>query len=299
MGAELLDIVFLPDTGDSGCELTADAGAAFFKCRFKSASAASGRGLAQNLTQDRTTFYAENCLFDGFLEGVQNMNGNSKLIDCEFANCTSNFAQVGIILHNAEVKLRNCVMGSPTNVVNDHADRANSAVLMEDYDGTPGSTRQYVGLADAQGSILLQSDTGTLRSGGNNISIKILPSTNMAQGSFYSKLLLFEIPIYATTASKTYQIYFKSNATANWTANPTAAELFIELEAWGHASNNFRKITKSTGVLSFTTLTTWNALSVTVAPAQAGVAYLRGWYMKPKEASKTNEIFIDPLPVIS
>ena len=108
--------------------------------------------------------------------------------------------------------------------------------------------------------------------------------------------MLFEIPIYATTNSKQYDIYFRPDATANWSADPLATELWIELEAWGHASNNFRKITKSTGVV--TDSGNWESLTVTVAPAQAGVAYLRCYYCKTKEAG-SNILFVDPIPVIS
>ena len=45
--------------------------------------------------------------------------------------------------------------------------------------------------------------------------------------------------------------------------------------------------------------TTWTALSVTVAPAQAGVAYLRGYYCKTKEAAKANTFFWDTVPVVT
>ena len=146
---------------------------------------------------------------------------------------------------------------------------------------------------------VLQSDTSTLRSGGGNTSLLITPSIQIGT-SEASRYLIFEYPIYATTTSKTYTVYFKSNATADWTASPTAAECWLELEAWGHATNNFRKITKSTGALDFTTDANYDqTLTVTVAPAQAGVAYLRLYYGKPKESAKDNKFFIDPKVVIS
>ena len=111
--------------------------------------------------------------------------------------------------------------------------------------------------------------------------------------------MLFEIPFYATTDSKKYEVFFRPTATADWTADPTAAELWIELEAWGHATNNFRKITKSTGVIDMNGSTTFTALDVTVGPAQAGVAYLRGYYAKTKESGKANTFFWDVVPVVS
>ena len=45
--------------------------------------------------------------------------------------------------------------------------------------------------------------------------------------------------------------------------------------------------------------TNFTALSVTVAPAQAGVAYLKAYYAKTKESSKANTFFCDPIPVIT
>ena len=145
------------------------------------------------------------------------------------------------------------------------------------------------------------SDTGTLRSGGANVSLKVTPSSVSLQSTNWilSRIKLLELPIYASTASKQYDLYFIPTATADWTADPTAVELWIELEAWGHATNAARKVTKSTGVIDMNGSLTWQALSVTVAPAQAGVAFLRAYYAKPIEASKANSFFIDPIPVIT
>ena len=106
-------------------------------------------------------------------------------------------------------------------------------------------------------------------------------------------MLLFEYPIYATTDSKTYTVYFRPDATGDWTADPTATELWIEIEYWGHASNNFRRITRSTGVIDMNGSTNWQTLTVTIAPSQTGVAYLRAYYAKTKESGKSNVFFCD------
>ena len=45
--------------------------------------------------------------------------------------------------------------------------------------------------------------------------------------------------------------------------------------------------------------TTFTALDVTIAPSQAGVAYLRGFYAKRLEGGKLNTFIIDPLPVVT
>ena len=125
------------------------------------------------------------------------------------------------------------------------------------------------------------------------------PSENLSTNWDFSRIKFFEIPFYATTAARTYKIYFNSSATANWTANPTASELWIEIEHWGHASNNFRTITKSTGTVNFTGSTAWQSLSVTATSAQAGMAYLRAYYAKGKETGKSNLFYVDPLPEVS
>ena len=87
---------------------------------------------------------------------------------------------------------------------------------------------------------------------------------------------------------------------ADWTADPAANELWIELEAWGHATNDHRRIKKSAGAVDFSTDTDFDqSLAVTVAPAQAGIAILRCFYAKPKEAGNANVFYCDPIPVVS
>ena len=195
-----------------------------------------------------------------------------------------------LTVSNWVIKLRNCILTTISLVESGGVYDISS----EDHSNTKSDTRRFT-LDDV---VVLQSDTGTVRSGGSNISLKVTPNTEFSTLSEFSKLLLFELPIYATTDSKTYDIYFRPTATTDWTNDPTASELWIELEAWGHATNNFRKITKSTGVIDMNGSTDWQALSVTVAPAQAGVAYLRAYYCKTKEAG-ANIFFVDPIPVIS
>jgi len=168
-------------------------------------------------------------------------------------------------------------------------------VLIEDYDGTKGDTRQQFGTATVAGTFQIQSETGTVREDGATTSIKVSPTTNLSTAWDASRLQLFELPIHATTDSKTYTVYFNL-PDANFTVDPTATELWIELEAWGHATNNYRKTTKSTGTI--TGDGTWRALTLTVAPAQAGVAYLKCYYCKTKEAA-SNIFYCDPFVVIT
>ncbi len=296
-GLELYDVVLKPDTGTTaGVASRADAVWVMSKCRFQGVSNA-GNGIKTLNSDEPLNMVVSDCLFDDLATGVSPVTGGGTFIDCEFSSNNVDVDYPADSAGTIPTRFRNCKMDGTTEI-NANNDIAGLKALFEDFNGVPSVTQQYLGLSTTENTPMIQSDTGTVRSGGSNISNKVLPSTNIGS-NYWTKLLLFEIAFSTSTASRKYEIFFKSNATANWTADPTAAELFIELEAWGHASNNFRKITKSTGVLDFNGVTTWNSLEVTVAPAQAGVAYLRGWYMKPKESAKTNEFFIDLLPVVT
>ena len=41
------------------------------------------------------------------------------------------------------------------------------------------------------------------------------------------------------------------------------------------------------------------SLTVTCAPSQEGILYLRGFYAKPQETGIDNVFFVDPRPVIT
>ena len=223
---------------------------------------------------------------------------NNKVEETEFRNhVKGDIEAVAAVQRTAKMISRNLILSSTTKV-DVHQSAPFSEYLMEDFDGTLNDTRQLTGFSTAESTPIIQSETSTVRTGGSTISIKVTPSTKLSTNWEFARIKLFEIPIYATTDSKTYDIYFRPTAAADWTANPLAGELWIELEAWGHATNNFRQITKSTGTIDMAD-TTWNKLTVTVAPAQAGVAYLRVYYAKTKESGKANTFFCDPIPEIA
>lgn len=219
------------------------------------------------------------------------------LQETEIINCTNALASSPNFELVVDVFLRNVDLSGSTKDFQNYNTNI-GRILVEDYNGTIGSSRQLFGLAASDTQVLHQSDTGTTRSGGSNISIKITPQTDITTNWELSRIKLLEIPFYATTSSKKYEVFMRPTATTDWTADPTASELWCELEAWGHASNNFRKITKSTETIDMNGSTNWTSLSVTVAPAQAGVAYLRCYYAKTKEAG-ANTFFIDPLVVVT
>lgn len=289
-------------SGDSGLDCNDDTGLVYvLKCRFinqvwnlKNTPGSSGMS---------GTF--RDCLFDGSSVGSSKGGvgdgiwAHIDFIDCEFKNHADSDINASTI-HNASVlKLRNCILSSTTEINVNITSRGAGAVFSEDHDGSLNVSAQYSGIGSGSNTPIIESDTGTVRSGGGAISGKCTPSTNLGTNWELSRQLLFEIAFYATTTSKKYEIFFRPTATADWTADPTASELWIELEYWGHASNNFRRITKSTGVIDMNGSTTFTALDVTVEPSQAGVAYLRGYYAKTKESGKANTFFWDTVPVVT
>lgn len=197
------------------------------------------------------------------------------------------------------LRLQNCILSSTTelDLINDSGPL--SEVFSEDHNGTIGDSRNYNALSSSESVPTYQSETTKVRAGGATTSIKVTPSTDVGNVWEHTRIKLFEIPIYATTDAKTYTVYFAFDDNTDWTADPTAAELWIELEAWGHASNNFRKITKSTGTLTSDDNDFDKTLTVTVTPAQAGIAYLRCYYTKTLEGGNSNIFYVDPIPTVA
>ena len=258
------------------------------------------QGDSYGLTEISESLFDGSSIASGFgIVGQNPSAGDCVVTETEFKS----FGGADIGKENTEVsliKLRNVILGSTTEIASTSTLGIYSIIGIEDKDGTIGNNIFHgpKGVFSNRNAAVFQSETTTVRAGGSNKSIKVTPTTNMTTIWDFNKLMVFELHIYATTDSKTYTVYFKTNDTADWTADPTASELWIELEAWGHATNNFRKITKSTGVIDFNGSTAWQSLTVTVAPAQAGVAYLRCWYAKTKEAG-SNIFFVDPIPTIA
>jgi len=210
----------------------------------------------------------------------------------------------------SHVRMRNTKLNSndAIEVVGTGTDASYTTVYSEDHDGTVGLNRQYSSLSSAANTAVIESSTSVIRAGGGSSSIKVTPGGEIGSVWELSNLQLFEYPIYADTTSKTYTVYFYSSNIANWTADPTAAQLWIEAEYWNTditatQTNGFdgnkRKKVKSTGLVDFNGSTAWQSLTVTVQPVKAGILYLRGFYAKTKEAGKSNIFYVDVVPVIS
>lgn len=147
----------------------------------------------------------------------------------------------------------------------------------------------------------LTQSTSTLRSGGGPTAIEVRPTTKTTSIWDFNKIKLFEYPIYTDTSSKQYDVYFRTaTTTAEWTANPTAAELWIQCEYWAHDTNatSTRKVKKSTGTVDFAGSAAWQNLTVTCQPTQTGILYLSGYYAKTKESGQDNVFLVDSTPVI-
>lgn len=288
-------------SGDTGIETSDDAVTTIIsKCRFFNYAA----GMEGNTSGAQLPVYIKDCLFDGNsfsgAKGISCSRWDTYIIEeSEFkGNNTGDLEFDNLLATHGKIQGRNLILSSSTQV--DRHDGGFDEALMEDFNGVLNDTRQLIGLSTSQGTPAMQSETTKVRSGGGTISQKVTPSTDLATTSEHARLTLFDFPIYATTSSKTYTVYFASDTTTEWTSSPTAAELWVQLEYWGHASNNFRRILKSTGTVDFTTDTDFDqTLTVTVAPSQAGVAYLRVYYCKTKESAKSNIFYIDPKIEIS
>ena len=265
-----------------------------------------GRSL-QSIDSVGTKGAFEGSIYDCLFDGKTNVNygvylgtwDDLKIHESEFISHNTADIRLGGGSDRApELKGRNIKFGATGDNFLMHGNTPFASVKIEDYDNVKGDTQQFSTFnITVTGDPIIQSNTSVKRS--NDFSIKVNPPQNLSTNWDFSRIKFFEIPIYATTAARTYKIYFNSSATANWTANPTASELWIEIEHWGHASNNFRTITKSTGTVNFTGSTAWQSLSVTATSAQAGMAYLRAYYAKGKESSKSNLFYVDPLPEVS
>lgn len=267
------------------------------------------------LAQNTNHVVLQDCLISGGTVGAtrksiggQTYGGYVIAEDCEFTD--NNLADVHFTINStrAWVYLRNCNFSATTEVNYDvDAGGDPTIIFSEDHNQVKGDNRVYSSAGSASDTPLIQSETTTVRAGGSSTSVKVTPGTYISDDACCLIGLLGEndqlfdgyIPVYADTTSRTYTFYFKTGATTDWTANPTASELFIEARYWGHASNVQRIPVRSTGTVNFTSSTDWQSIALTVQPAQTGLIYMRVVYGKTKESSKSNVFYFDPIPVIS
>ena len=296
---EIKDCIFTANSGtvegiffsDNDCGICKIEKSRFYEC---DSGAIAGNGS----TGSTHIAYIRNCYIDTCDSGLYLATGSRFYVsDTEFDSCITGILTVGgihdIICRN--VIFTSCTYNTDTLVSNGVA---RNNVYIDDYDGTVGLSKfsNYLNYQDS--TPVITSDTTTVRSGGGDSSIKVAPGYIINTDQDLNTLKVFEYPIQATTDSKTYTVYFKTNATANWTNDPTAAQLYLEAEYYFSAAVADKAKKVSTGVVDFNGSTDWQSITLTVAPAQAGVLVLRCWYGKTKEGA-SNEFFVDTKIVIS
>ncbi len=303
-GQEFYDSVIAQgSSNNSAMRASDDAPTIFFK---KLRIVSAEQTLQSSIGTSGFTATFEDCILLGVDEtfGMSSFGQNLTVTDC---NLDAGFAANDYFLGGSsaakytfsQVKTRNNIYTRGTLGITSLS-RAFHSISDEDSDSVLGVTKFFSELGVTVDTPLIQSDTGTVRSGGSNVSIKVSPGTRISTVSAFSRVKLLELPFYATTSSKTYTVYFASDDNIDWDANPTSSELWCELEAWASTVPAHRQITKSTETIDFSTDTDFDqTLTVTVAPAQAGVAYLRCYYAKTKEATNANLFYVDPIPEVS
>lgn len=231
--------------------------------------------------------------------GTLNLFANNSF----FHSTTGGLSPLGSTLGNYQY-CRNCILiNDTTEIWGLISSRATTpqAIFIEDAGGVIGSNLRLDG-GSTDASFPNIRSTSTLRTGGGPTATEVTPSNNTTSIWDFNKIKLFEYPIYADTTSRQYDVYFKvATSTAEWTADPTATEMWIQCEYWAHdtGATSTRKVLKSTGVLDFNGSADWQALSVTCQPTQSGILYLSGYYGKPLEAGQVNIFLQDNTPIIT
>ena len=188
------------------------------------------------------------------------------------------------------------------NISDDNFDDTDiySQLFIEDYNNTIGDNRRFLDTTltnNASDYFLVQSNTATVRTVGGK-SIQVNPTASVSNDNFWGTVKLFEYPIYMNTSQTTFNVYFRPDVIASWSADPTASELWVEIDVLASAAGAFRYTKKSTGVIDMNGSTAWQAIPLVVTASQSGISYLKGWYGKPKEAvgttnSDANVFFMD------
>ena len=271
----------------------------FSKCRFHNYQ----RGLHVGSSRDIKTFSFKNCLFDGnsVLDStiIKGLTAYTELLfeETEFlGHSTMDFNFNGDA--PTFVRARNCIFSATPqgNIGSDAGDDAKPKLFAsEDHNGVVNVSYIAEHLSESVSDTpVKQSDTGTVRSGGNTFSIKVTPGENIGPDFPDNRIEVLNMPIYSDASSKTVTVYVKTNATTNWTANPTAKQLILEVEYIISSSPYHRKVIASASTANFIGSTSWIALTIAFTPFLSGQFYLRLLYGKPKESGKLNEFFVDP-----
>ncbi len=176
-----------------------------------------------------------------------------------------------------EVYFRGCKMPSSLTIGGRNIGGHVGFIGSQDHNRVAGDARSWQDFAD------LTRDTGTLRTGGADNSIKIAPLSGCAT---WNPVMLYDIiELDVPASAQTRTVYVN---TYGWTVLPDATELYLEAEYISNGTTFNRTLVKSTEVVSANG--TWTALSVSFTPAVAGQVRLRV-YLKKYQAS--SGVYID------
>jgi hypothetical protein len=235
-------------------------------------AATTGKGINQ---QANSLVYADNCLTtSGGIGLATNVDGNVYINNCDFSDATIDIQ---------------------------HTAGTTGGIYVTDYNHVRGDSRYLNKLSsNSANPIVFHSISlaSPIRTGGGAVVAKILPSANVSTNEAM-RIIPIKINLHKSTVKKTYKVFFKSDATTNWTANPTASELFLELEFYDTSSHTYKRTDVSTGTLNFTGSTDVQYLTISATPTVSGIGILRVVYGKPKESGKSNEFKIDPVVAIT
>lgn len=226
----------------------------------------------------------------GWTDIADRIHGRLRHVELAGAN-----GQINCKTEEAWLDCINVVFGSASPIANYRGSKY-VRIAVQDFDGTKRDSRVFTHLDTADNDPILRRNTGTVRSGGADSSIEVRPSTYLSTEPDWLRLLALEAYLYLPASSKTITVYFNLPA-ANFTAAPTASELWVELEYLLDATNAGRRVLKSTGTVAADG--TWDPLTVTATPSAAGEAIVRVYYCKTKEGGDSNYFYVDPEPTIT
>jgi hypothetical protein len=286
-------------TGDSHCMELFEAGdrwAEFVDCEFEQSGqtylqlGSTGRGVDGGAVFTRCRFFKDNTTAGGAVMAPS--GGSAGIIyfeDCDFGYdgsgnsrpLSSIFGSSGVCVYLRGGRFNATTVGPTLG-----GDGNMGRYFCEDWNDTPGDNRHITNAG------VVQSETSTVRSGGGDKSLKMVPNSFIGiNHQLVAGMFPFEIPVKCTAASTTITVYLN---TYGYTTMPTAAELYIEVSYLNHATRATRARVVSTDVVSSNG--SWTAFDVTFTPAQAGLAYV-DVHLTKYEAS--SGVYVDPVPVKS
>lgn len=275
-------VINLPTDFTCSADIYGNSGTAIYlgsNCTFSGNLFSNGTGVAG--APATHNFYG--CYIYGNTTAINQASGN-------FNGCTVGYKTDGTtVLNNTtdvnissggnwcEVYFRGCKMPSSLTVGGRNIGGHVGFIGSQDHNRVAGDARSYQNFAD------LTRDTGTLRTGGADNSIKITPLSNCSK---WNPVMLYDIiELDVPASAQTRTVYVN---TYGWTVLPDATELYLEAEYISNGTTFNRTLVKSTDVVS--TNGTWTALNVSFTPAAAGQVRLRV-YLKKYQAS--SGVYVD------